>query len=366
MAKSKPRTRARAAAEEPIRVTLRYCAARFPKPRRLAKGVDPGRARLILENQYKWLNGTTVRYWFFDAPKKWNAPDPQKNVVRRAFAMWRELGVGLSFQEVPRRSDADIRIAFEDGDGSWSYIGTDVRTRRRDARSMNFGWSLTDDPREGLDTALHEIGHALGFPHEHQNPFSGIVWNEPAVYAALAKPPNEWSRTDTFQNIIEKIVPDTVQGSNWDPNSVMHYPFEPRLILEPEKYFKEGLTPAGGLSERDKSWAQRFYPGAAQANLRKLVPFQSVALSLAPSQQADFEFTPPETRQYEFRTFGNADTVMALFSREALSVPIAEDDDSGVARNAYFAKKLVSGRGYVLRLRLYYKKAQGETAVMAW
>ena len=49
-------------------------------------------------------------------------------------------------------------------------------------RTMNFGWDLTTS--YGHDTALHEIGHTLGFPHEHQNPTAGIVWNEPAVLAA--------------------------------------------------------------------------------------------------------------------------------------------------------------------------------------
>ena len=73
----------------------------------------------------------------------------------------------------------------------------------------------------------HEIGHTIGFPHEHQNPNAGIVWDEEAVYRALGGPPNNWSRETTFHNIIRKIQPDRVQGSTWDPDSVMHYPFEP-------------------------------------------------------------------------------------------------------------------------------------------
>ncbi len=363
------RARAKGRGERPaeiIEVSHRYCAARFPKPRRLPKGFAAGRARLIRETQFKWLNGSTLRYWFFGTPGKWAAAESQKNVVRRAFQMWKQLGIGLDFAEVEKRKDADVRIAFLQGDGAWSYIGTDVRTKRSDPRTMNFGWSLTEDPQDGLDTALHEIGHTIGFPHEHQNPFAGIVWNEEAVYAALAKPPNEWSHSETFHNIIEKIPPDTVQGSTWDRDSVMHYPFEPGLILKPPEYAKNGLTPAGGLSARDRQWALQFYPSLSAAQVPLLEPFQSVSLTLDPGQQADFRVAPPETRKYEFRTFGSADSFMALFEDPTAKDALAADDDSGAERNAYFEVKLHAGREYRLRVRLAYAEAGGQTAVMVW
>jgi hypothetical protein len=344
----------------------RYCAARFPEPLKLPKNLPPGRARLIRETAHKWLNGSTLRYWFFDSPTKWAGPEKEKRVVRDAFAAWKALGIGLNFQEVKSRADADVRIAFLQDDGSWSYIGTDVRTRRRDPRTMNFGWSLTEDAQEGMDTAIHEIGHTLGFPHEHQNPFAGIVWNEPAVYKSLAAPPNSWDKATTFHNIIEKIVPDTVQGSTWDPNSVMHYPFEAGLILKPVKYAK-GLTPAGGLSKRDRMWALKFYPTIKAGAVKPLVPFKTEQLALASGQQANFSFVPDATRAHEFRTFGEADTVMALYEQRASGPKlIAEDNDSGVDRNAQFKVALSKGKNYVLRVRLNVATDSGQTAVMVW
>jgi hypothetical protein len=350
----------------PIITSRRFCATRFPKPPKIAKGVSPQRARLIRETATRWLNGTPLRYWFFDKPAKWTAAKSEQEVVRAAFKAWKELGIGLDFVEVRKQAEADIRIAFQQDDGSWSYVGTDIRTKRRDPRTMNFGWSLTEDPREGMDTAIHEIGHTLGFPHEHQNPFAGIVWNEEAVYKSLAAPPNEWDRSTTFHNIIEKIVPDSVKGSNWDPDSVMHYPFEAGLILKPAKY-AQGLSPAGGLSPHDKEWARTFYPPLKASDAIPLVPFRSVPISLKSGEQIDFALSPTASRPYVMQTFGNSDTVMALFEETPSGqAQLAADNDSGTDRNARITFALSKGKKYTLRVRLNVAAASGEAAVMLW
>jgi len=313
----------------------------------------------------KWVNGTVLRYHFMKSPASWAAPEGEKNVVRQAFEMWKKLGTGLEFKETDSPADAEIRIGFLQGDGSWSYIGRDILQRGAAERTMNFGWRLATNPPD-LTTALHEIGHTLGFPHEHQNPKAGIVWNEDAVYAALAKPPNNWNRDKTFYNIIRKINPDTVQGSNWDPDSVMHYPFEAGLIAEPAQY-RPGLTPAGGLSDRDKSWLTTFYPPLANADYEELVPLKSVQLSLANGEQRNFRVTPSATRDFEMRTFGTSDTVMVLFEEVNGELRYkAGDDDSGEDRNAYIRARLDQGRRYVLRVRLYYATDAGQTGVMLW
>ena len=249
-------------------------------------------------------------------------------------------------------------------DGSWSYIGRDVLGIGRDNRTMNFGWSLTGS--DGEETALHEIGHTLGFPHEHQNPNAGIIWDEEAVYAALAAPPNSWSRETTFHNIIRKIAADQVRGSNWDPNSVMHYPFGPGLIKEPAQY-RSGIAPAGGLSAWDREYALSFYPRLTETDYEELSPMRTATLNLRPGAQKNFTIRPTATRNYTFGTFGWSDTVLALFEEvEGQLRHRAADDDSGEERNARFETKLYKGRRYVLRVRLYWADQSGETAVMMW
>lgn len=358
-----------------------YCAVpEVPEPQ-LDPSMAPPRFELITRFKKKWLNGTVLRYYFFDEEsdgefvqgsdgarqwRSWVGPEAQRRVVRRAFQVWKDVGIGLEFREVDSRDDAEIRIGFMPGDGSWSYVGRDLIDLNLSVneRTMNFGWDLTRSAKE-IDTAIHEIGHTLGFPHEHQNPKAGIVWDEEAVYAALAKPPNRWDRQKTFYNVIRKIAPDTVQGSNWDPDSVMHYPFPAGFIKEPAGY-SNGLKPAGGLSERDKTWVLTFYP-ALEPEYPLLEPFKPALLSITPGEQKNFLIRPEATRRYNIQTFGAADTVMVLFEKVAGELRYQTgDDDSGSARNASIQPKLFQGREYVLRVRLYYSGGAGKTAVMMW
>ena len=364
MAKKRAKPR-RSPEQRALPARPRYCSLQEIPPRAFPRDVGPERARIILVSAAKWVNGTVLRYHFMKSPGSWSAPESERNVVRQAFKTWKALGTGLEFKEVDSPSEAEIRIGFLQGDGSWSYIGRDVLRLGTAERTMNFGWRLATRPPD-LDTALHEIGHTLGFPHEHQNPNAGIVWNEEAVYASLARPPNRWSRDKTFHNIIRKINPDTVQGSSWDPDSVMHYPFEAGLIFEPAQY-RTGLSPAGGLSGRDREWLKTFYPPLGASDQAELVPFKSVQLSLKNGEQRNFRFSPSATRTYEMRTFGASDTVMVLFEEVQGELRYrAGDDDSGEDRNACIRARLYKGRKYVLRLRLYYATAAGDTAVMLW
>lgn len=339
-----------------------FCNLPPVQPRQFPSDILPERAGLILMNDKKWVNGTTLRYHFLRSPDRLVAADSKQQIVRDAFQAWKDLGIGLDFMEVDSPDEAEIRIGFGRGDGHWSYVGRDVLEAAQSERTMNFdkndGWDI--------DTALHEIGHTLGFPHEHQNPNAGIVWNEETVYETLAGAPNFWPREQTFFNIIRKIPPDEVQGSSWDPDSVMHYPLDAGFIDVPEAY-RGGLIPAPGLSERDKTWVKTFYPPLDTNDETKLSAFKSVQLNLKPGEQANFAIVPEATRKYNISTFGQSDTVIVLFEEVDGELRyVTADDDSGTDYNANLETKLFAGKRYVLRVRLYYTHRAGDFAVMMW
>ena len=187
------RSRRRSAAEAHCEVPM------VPTPV-FSAGFDPERAAAILVSSDKWVNGTELRYHFLGEPTI--AGD--KKAVRDAFKQWQTLPIGISFREVADPNEAEVRVTFDRTDGSWSYVGRQVLDRPQAEATMNFGWRLSG-PGGDPDTALHEIGHTLGLPHEHQNPNAGIVWDEPKVIARFAGPPNNWPEQKTRWNILRKI-----------------------------------------------------------------------------------------------------------------------------------------------------------------
>jgi Matrixin len=346
---------------------IRICSTRKVPDRIFPADFNLDRMRSIIVIDKMWVSGTVLHYCFLNQPSKFKGTEEQKKVVRDGFNMWKNLGLGVKFEEVLNPDDAQVRISFLADDGFWSYVGRDILneeyTKQSEGRTMNFDQYLMRQPRP-IDVTTHEIGHTLGLPHEHQNPNSGIKWNEDAVYEWASRTQG-WDKAKTDWNIINKIKPDEVRGSNWDPNSIMHYAFEPGLIIEPKKYQK-GLTPAGGLSEWDTVWVKTYYPIIDQEDYEELTIETPIHLSLRPKEQKDFLFVPKETRTYEMGTEGESDTVMVLFEENNKKrKQLIANDDSAEDFNSHISFELTKGKRYVLSIRLY-SEWEGSTTVKVW
>lgn len=350
--------------------SLPNCSLPDVPARQLPDDISPHREYLIRTLEKKWVNGTKLRYYYFrDGMYSIDDVDSQIEKVDAAFDAWRNVSIGIEFEETDSVDEAEVRIGFQRGDGTWSYLGRDILEYPGQYEpTMNFGWDLTQDPRgDGVDTPIHEIGHTLGFPHEHQNPLAGIDWNEQAVIDYFSGPPNNWSIQRINRNILDKYPTESIQGSDWDPNSIMHYAFHAALINGPNPYNEQGITPEDGLSSIDEDRVKAFYPAQNGNGLTSLKPFKSHIISLGPGEQHNFAIEPSATRDYTIQTFGYSDTVMILFEDQDGDLKYVKgDDDSGTDLNAKIIRRLYAGRRYVLRLRLYFKWGSADTAVMLW
>jgi hypothetical protein len=361
-------------------MTRRLCSlARQPAPS-FPAGLTAGRLGALLAGRRMWVNGTVLHYCFLGAGSDasvipvpgtaelrrvpWNGGEEQREVVRECFREWQGLGIGVVFAEVGERSEAELRIGFQAGGGSWSAVGREALSAGRGERTMNFGWDVTAPGERG--TVLHQIGHALGMVHEHQSPFAGLHWDDEAVYAELAGPPNFWSRETAYTNVLRTLDAGEASCAVWDPQSVMVLPVGPGLVLEPERY-RGGLRPSGAPSPADKEFMLRWYPPAGCVRPAELVPLRSAPLCLGPVEQADFTVEPPETRDYTVGTFGDADTVLVVFEeRDGEPRFLAGHDDGGGPGNAAVGVRLVRGRRYFVRVRRCSPWGSGETALMCW
>ena len=190
-------------------------------------------------------------------PNKRNIPiDPLENVIKNMNPKNAVIKVvkeriqplvGLKFKFI-KEGDGKIRISFNANNGSWSLVGNDA-LKDKSKESMNFGWI-------NVATIMHEFGHALGLIHEHQNPKNNTIqWNIKKV-DAWALETQGWNKATTQKNIINKYKSDQINGSSYDPKSIMLY-FYPASLTKNNKGTKQNLI----LSKTDKIWISKTYPG---------------------------------------------------------------------------------------------------------
>jgi serralysin len=208
--------------------------------------------KAALINEFRWQTGTQIRVSFLEG-------DPSLQARVRAVA---EEWVGPSMANLDLRfaensdQQGDVRIAFVQGDGSWSYLGTVAHDISAGDPTMNYGWLTPDSPDDELRrVVLHEFGHALGLIHEHQNPDHPISWNRAAVIADLSGPPNNWDEETIENNIFKRYDPAQLTTTKVDPESIMMYPI-------PASWTTDGFSVDLNreLSSTDVDFIKKAYP----------------------------------------------------------------------------------------------------------
>lgn len=311
------------------------------RPQRMMAFGDRQRAVFVFRKM--WITGSSLHVRFLGGTAQ------QQAIAREQAGWWTDhANLEFVFDDSP---DAEIRIAFDDRDGAWSYIGTDATSIPRNQPTMNLGF---------LDggTAAHEFGHAIGLAHEHQNPAGGIEWNEDVVIRDLAGPPNFWDEATVRHNVLNKYSVDQVRGTEFDPHSIMLYFF-------PDSWVRNGPGTRANevLSDLDKAFIASADAYPADNNVTTAVPLPvidtaGIAADIGePGEEDLFKFSVARPGRHTIETDGHTDVVMKLFGPDSPTALIAEDDDGGVGRNSKIVADLLPGDYYV-QVR-HYNAASG-------
>ena len=234
--------------------------------------LNPNIQRAAFYTSKKWTPGTTITISFISSPPpnivrnnasqiQYSNPnlviDPLQAIVdtmdvesavKLIVAKRIQPCVNLNFVFVPSGQPADITITFDASSGSWSYIGTDALLIPQGSATMNLGWF-------DVATTMHEFGHVLGMVHEHQNPKNQpIEWNVSAVYT-WANSTQRWDQATAYTQIIEPYANDLINGSSFDPYSIMLYAFPASITLNNYSTYQNLI-----LSPMDILYINQQYP----------------------------------------------------------------------------------------------------------
>ena len=177
-------------------------------------------------------------------------PNAIKEIVQQRIQPLVNLKLIFTDANTAKNEPNHVKIDFDSSGGAWSLVGTDCVGEK--GATMNLGWF-------DVATVMHEFGHVLGLIHEHQNPKgTDIQWNDPAVYA-WAQNTQGWDQKTTQTNILNKYKSNQINGSTFDPLSIMLYFFPANLTLN-----NKGTNQNLWISGEDALWLNKTYPPGHQ------------------------------------------------------------------------------------------------------
>lgn len=269
-----------------------------------AQGVTSLPNYLIVPTLNRWTPGSTVTVAFSggdndlrskieSAANEWTKP----GIASVKFQFRQQNGSFLEWSDKDQKYSADIRVAFNSGEGKggyWSHVGRnsvngDLVGGRPNENSLNLDSFDKGLPADWRTVVIHEFGHALGFQHEHQNPVGGCDFRfdddpgyiltknaegwyipdgngrRPGLYTFLGGYKNFWPRTKVDGNLRAIQVSSAYMVGQFDKFSVMKYVFGAFMFVSGEKSPCYTSSENLALSDQDKDGARKAYPSDAAA-----------------------------------------------------------------------------------------------------
>jgi hypothetical protein len=212
-----------------------------------------GPRRLALLTGSRWpATGMKFTVQFLDNP----SPGLKSKILEHMNAWSRSANV--SFEET--RGVGMVRIARLDRPadmaGYWSYVGTQILGIEADQPTLNLdSFTLRTPDAEFFRVVRHEVGHALGFEHEHmRRDLVEKIDRKKAI--SYYRRECDWTREETIEQVLTPLDGRSIMGTREsDPTSIMCYEI-------PAEITKNGRAIVGGtdITEKDSAFAAKIYP----------------------------------------------------------------------------------------------------------
>jgi hypothetical protein len=202
----------------------------------------------VVTTKFWHAKGVKLTVGFLDNP-----PRDLRDRILQNMNAWSSR-INASFVETS--ADAQVRIARTEGDGYWSYLGTDILSIPAGRPTMNLdSFTMQMPEREFHRVIRHETGHTLGCPHEHmRRELVDQIDEEKAI--EFFGETQGWTPEEVRQQVLTPIEEGSLLGTpQADPNSIMCYQI-------PGTITKDGHPILGGLDidESDFQFMASIYP----------------------------------------------------------------------------------------------------------
>jgi hypothetical protein len=222
----------------PLHRLLSVMPSFAPRPERIA----------VVTTKYWHAKGIKLTVGFLDNP-----PRDLRDRILLHMNAWSSR-INATFVE--SNSEAKVRIARTEGEGYWSYLGTDILSIASGDPTMNLEAFTMQTPESEFHRVVrHETGHTLGCPHEHMRRelVDRIDADKAIEYFGETQ---GWSPEEVRQQVLTPLEDSSLLGTaHADPDSIMCYQI-PGTITKDDQPIVGGLD----IDESDYEFMASIYP----------------------------------------------------------------------------------------------------------